>query len=714
MKKIRILCAVLALLLILPAALLLTSCGSDKKPSSQTPEGDQNGQTDPPGTGDSSSAEADTPALTLPTEQEQLTLYIGERIKLTPTVTALDSSKLTYASSVPTVADASADGTVVALSAGSTVITVQIPETAYKAFCIINVKEKENTEVEGGNDNSGTDSLTLNAISATLNIGQTQQLVPTLIRPIGKDRSLLYTSSSPVVATVSDSGLITAKAAGTTSITVKTTDGKLSATCIVAVNGDGARYVKLDKSTLSLEIGDVTKLNATYNTMISSDPLTLSFASSLPTVATVDAEGNVAAVGAGTAVITVSNFNGTAHATCVVTVKEKPKATLTLTPTTVTLEIGQSQALSATYVPARETDPKILIYSTSLATVATVDQSGKISAVGIGSAIITVSNSDGSAKATCKVTVTAKAVATLKLDKTTLTLNEGDVFTLRATYTPAHTGDSKVLLFSSSNSSVITVDSSGKITAKAAGIANVIVTNKEGSVSASCHVTVKANSGKEASLTLDIYKLSMTVGESKTLHTSYTPASEHDSGKLLFSSSDLTVVSVDENGKITAKEAGSAVITVTNETNSVQKTCTVTVKAAPVKPVDPVKTGSFKTDTGTKLNLLVEWSLTQDEQTRHYYLTANVYLESYSIVCGKRTNLSHIVIDGNEFKFNTEALDYTGVKEKQKIFFATATVIYEEDQLPETVGMEALWVFNGSYSGVSIPVLHAQSEVTLK
>ena len=273
---------------------------------------------------------------------------------------------------------------------------------------------------------------------------------------------------------------------------------------------------------------------------------------------------------------------------------------------------------------------------------------------------------------------------------------------------------SLIRVYSSSNTAVVTVDSTGKITAKAAGLANVIVTNKEGTVSASCHVTVKANSGKEASLSLDIYKLSLTVGESKTLHTSYTPASENDSKKLVFSSSSSSIVSVDANGKITAMNPGTAVITVTNETGSVSKECTVTVKAAPVEPIDPVKTGSFKTNTGTKLNLLVEWSLTYDKYTKNYYLTADVYLESYSIVCGSRTNLSTIVIDGNEFKFNTEALDYSGVKEKQKIFFATATVIYEEENLPDEVTISALWVFNGSYSGVSIPVLNPSETVKLK
>lgn len=713
MKKFRVLCAILALLLILPTTLLLASCGNDSKPDNSS-----SGEKDPTSEGndDEQNPSGDsgvTPSVTLPVNQEELTLYIGDSIKLTPSVVGLDSNAIQFKSSASGVADVAPNGTVVAIAEGSAVITCEIPNTAYKAFCIVTVKI-DTSNTQGGNTNDGKESLTINTASATLTVGQTHQLIPTLVRPIGSDRTLAYSSSSSVVATVDTNGLITAKAAGTASITVKTTDGKLSATCIVVVNGDGGRHVKLEPTTLTLEVGDSAKLNASYITAISSDIVTLSYSSSLPDVATVDQDGNIIAKNTGIAVITVSNFNGTAHATCEVTVKEKPKATLTIDPTTLTLEIGQTGSIAAQYTPARPTDSTKLIYSSSMPAIAEIDQSGKITAKAAGSTIITVSNEDGSAKTTCTVTVKNKRVASLTLDKTTLTLNEGETFTLHPIYTPAGETDSRVLLYSTSNSAVATVDSNGKITAKSAGITNILVTNKEKTVSASCHIVVKANSGTSASLTLDIYKLSLTVGESKTLHTSFTPASENDSKKLLFSSSSPGIATVDENGKITGKAVGSAVITVTNETGSVHKECTVTVKSAPVKPEAPAKSGSFKTNTGTKLNLLVEWSLTFDEYSNCYYLTANVFLESYSIVCGPRTNLSKIVIGGSEFKFNTEALDYTGVKEKQKIFFATATVIYEEENLPETIGIEALWTFNGSYSGVSIPVLHARDTVILK
>ena len=706
MKKLRILCTLLAILLLLPSALLLTSCGDSKTTNQPDNENNQQGDENDPNTEGSENV-----LLTL--NKEDLTLYIGDRFQLIPTATGMDNPRFLYSSTKREVAEVASDGTVIAMTEGDTTIICEIEGTSYRTFCTVTVK-KDNSGTQGGNTNETSELLTLNTPSATLNVGDTHQLTATLVRPVGSDRTLTYTSSSPIVASVSENGLITALAAGTASITVKTLDGKLTAICIVAVNGNGGRNIILKTTDLTLEVEQSGKIEASYSTVFSSDPTELSFSSSLPSVATVDDKGNVTAVGVGTAIITISNFDGTAHANCTITVKEKPKASLTLDKETLSLEIDKTYTLIPNYIPAREGDSTALHFVSSLPTVATVDQSGKITAKSVGRTEISVTNSDGSATAVCVVTVTAKPKASLTLDKETLSLNEGDSFNLKATYTPAYSTDSRVLTYTTTNSAVATVDQNGKITAKASGIANITVTNKEGTVSATCQVTVKANSGKQASLSLDIYKLSLTVGESKTLHTSYTPASENDSGKLIFTSSSPSVLSVDAGGKITAKTAGTAVITVTNETGSVSKECTVTIKAAPTVPAEVVKKGSFKTNTGTKLNLLVEWTLSYDKYTKNYYLTADVYLESYSIVCGSRNNLSTIVIDGNEFKFNTAALDYSGVKEKQKIFFATATVIYEESELPETVGISALWVFNGSYSGVSIPVLNPSDTVTLK
>lgn len=688
MKKTRFICFALVILFLLPCMLFLTACGSDK-----------NNDTD----------KNKPSALTL--NHTQLTLYVGDTIKLIPTLTGEENASLIYNSSLPEIATVNSEGSVMAVAAGSTVITCRTADNKLSAFCTVIVKEKGGSNPD---DPEVKPSLVLDTTAITLSIGEKRKLNPSLTLPEGVDRTLTYSSTADVIATVDSDGTITAVAAGTVSIVVRGERG-LQATCLVTVNGNGGRYVELDFTSATLEEGATRKLTAKYTTAIAGDKTDLVYSSSLPSVADVDKNGIITAKLVGTAVITVSNFNGTANATCTITVVQRPKATLTLDKDQLSLVVDDTAIITPTYTPAVDTDSKKLTFTSSLPAIATVDPNGKITAKAAGSTVITVSNADGTAKATCTVFVKEKSGASLTLDKTTLTLDEGSTFTLRPTYIPAKETDSTVLSFSTSNSSIVTVDNTGKITAIAAGSANIIVENKEKTVKATCRVTVVANSGKEASLTLDIYTLSLTVGENKTLHTSYTPASENDSKKLFFSSSAPHIAQVDPNsGKITALAVGSATITVTNEAESASATCVVTVKPAPVKPTDAIKSGSFKTNTGTNLNLLVEWTLTQDEYTGKYTLNANVYLESYSIICGKRTGSSFLTIDGHRFAFNTEPLNYPGVKEKQKIFFTTASVVYEPDELPETVAIDAIWTFNGSYSGVSIPVLHAQGEATLK
>lgn len=669
----------LCVLMLLPTLLFTASCGSDSPPKTETP------------------------SLTL--NHTQLTLFVGDSFQLISTVKGVKNPSLLYSSSLDSVATVSSAGTVLAVAEGSTVITCTEQNEGVSAFCTVVVKSKN----PGSQDKP---TLVLDTTAITLSLGESRKIIATLHNTPEDD--LIFTSTAPVIATVDQEGVITAVAAGSASIIVKTADGKLQATCLVTVNGNGARHVELDFTNLTLMAGETKQLKAKYITAISGDKTTLHYASSLPSVADVDQNGLITAKAAGTAVITVSNFDGTANATCTVKVTPKPVSPLTLDVSKFTLQVDDSYTLKATYNPTSPTESKVLTYTSSIPSIATVDANGTVTAKSVGSAVITVSNADGTSKATCTVTVIAKKVATLTLDVTTLTLDEGASRTLRPSYTPAKETDSRELYYSTSNSTVVTVDGNGKITAHAAGSANIIVKNKEGTASASCRITVVANSGKEASLSLDIYSLVMVIGENKTLHTSYTPAKETDSHKLIFTSSQPSVATVDENGKIVAKSAGKTVITVTNETESVKQECTVTVKPAPVTPDNTVKSGSFKTDTGTNLNLLVEWNLTKDEFHSNYRLNVNVYLESYSIICGKRTGSSFLVIDGTQFAFNTDALNYPGVTEKQKIFFTNASVVYAEDELPDSVVIEALWTFNGSYSGVSIPVLHPQAEVALK
>ena len=170
-----------------------------------------------------------------------------------------------------------------------------------------------------------------------------------------------------------------------------------------------------------------------------------------------------------------------------------PVTGVQLGSSSLSLEVGGSANLMATVLPSNATD-KSVSWSSSNSGVATVDNNGKVTAVAAGSAVITVTTTDGGKTATCTVTVTNPAVPvqSVSLNKTELSLNVGESVTLTATVLPEN-ADNKAVTWSSSDAAVATVDSNGKVSAVAAGSAVITVKTTDGEKTATCTVTVIAD-----------------------------------------------------------------------------------------------------------------------------------------------------------------------------------------------------------------------------
>ena len=161
--------------------------------------------------------------------------------------------------------------------------------------------------------------------------------------------------------------------------------------------------VFLNKSELTLAVGQTEQLIATIEPENATNK-NVSWSSSNEEVATVDEDGTVRAVGAGTATITVTTEDGNKTATCKVTVIV-PVERVSLNKSELTLVVGQTEQLIATIEPWNATN-KNVSWSSSNEEVATVDEDGTVTAVGAGTATITVTTEDGNKTATCTVTVT--------------------------------------------------------------------------------------------------------------------------------------------------------------------------------------------------------------------------------------------------------------------------------------------------------------------
>jgi len=247
--------------------------------------------------------------------------------------------------------------------------------------------------------------------------------------------------------------------------------------------------------------------------------------------------------------------------------------TVALDKSILNIKKGETTTLTATVETSDESTPEIN-WSSSDKDVATVDSTGKVTAVAGGTAIITAKA--GSKKATCEVTVTS-AVEGVSLDQTTLTLEKEGTATLVPTIAPADATNKKIT-WSSDNKKVATVDEMGKVTAVAGGTAIITVTTEDGAKTATCTVTV-INPVKSISLN----KTSTTIhkGDTETLTVTVNPT-DADAHNIQFSSDDESVATVDTTtGEITAVSVGTATITATvtqeNGTKKLTEACKVEV-----------------------------------------------------------------------------------------------------------------------------------------
>ena len=167
--------------------------------------------------------------------------------------------------------------------------------------------------------------------STTLEVGQAETLSSTILPANATDKSVTWSSNNSVIVTVSATGVITAKAAGTAIITVTTNDGGMTATCTVTVVEPvsnptvAVTGVSVSPTTLTLKVGEAGALSATVLPANATDK-SVTWSNNNSTIATVSSMGVVTAIAVGTATITVITDDGGKVATCTVTVVDNVTA----------------------------------------------------------------------------------------------------------------------------------------------------------------------------------------------------------------------------------------------------------------------------------------------------------------------------------------------------------------------------------------------------
>lgn len=427
--------------------------------------------------------------------------------------------------------------------------------------------------VKPGEEPAKTTVSIADGYSTSMDKGTTQQL-KAKVSPDDKASKVVWSSSNESVLTVDGNGLVTAVGDGNATITA-TVDGVSATTDTITVTTPVVKVssVSLSASNLKLAVGgEPSTLTATVEPNNATNK-NVSWSSSDPEVATV-ADGVVTPVKAGAATITVTTEDGEYSATCKVTVIQ-PATGITLDKQKVTLVGAATEQLKATVVPA-EADQTV-VWKSSNESVATVDQTGKVTSVSKGAATITASTEDGTYSQDCAVTVSNPAT-NLTVDQTALNLKKGEEGTVKISLVGALAGEVDETKFALDNTGaskafkvVDNGDGSYTVTALKTGSGSFVITAE--SLSQTVSVTVTNPVQK---VELDKTSLSFTVGDASAKLSATVSPADADDTTVSWASSDLSIATV-KDGVVTPLKAGTATITATCGDKTT--TCIVTVAA---------------------------------------------------------------------------------------------------------------------------------------
>lgn len=264
-------------------------------------------------------------------------------------------------------------------------------------------------------------------------------------------------------------------------------------------------------------------------------------------------------------------YGGHTYYDFIVTVEGLQPTAIRLDPPEATLDRGKSVNLKPVLTPENATTT--FSWSTSSEGVATVDMNGHVIGQNYGEATITCKTANG-LEATCSVKVQRPTPTKVSIDDL-LTLTIGESATLTPILKPSNA--STTYSWSSDNSQVASVNSSGEVTARKKGLARITVTTANG-LSDYCDVTVYAPSPSSVSIKKSI---TLEVGQSETLTPTLSPSNAETS--YTWTSSNSSIVSVSSNGTVKGNAPGTANVTV-KTANGKTASCQVTVNEQEILP----------------------------------------------------------------------------------------------------------------------------------
>ena len=544
-------------------------------------------------------------------------------------------------------------------------------------FCDVNSEDIPTSEISVTKDNDAqikvvvpATGITVDKTATTIVKGATDKLTATLV-PADANGTITWSTSDSSVATVSSDGTVTAVKNGTATVTAKC--GDLSAQTKVTVINP-LKAITITGTTHSIKKGQTTQLGLTYDPADTTDSVAATWTSSNTSVATVSKTGLVTALKDGSTTIkaTVGNVSSTYD----IAVKEVKLTGIKMEEKAL-IHKGDTKALTVEYTPADTTDDKTVAWSSSDSTVASVDNNGIVTAVKPGSAVITAKV--GNYQATCAVTVDAP-LKEIVPEKAIIDMVKKQTANIAYSVVPADTTDSKDVTFTSSDETVATVNSDGKVTAKKAGKATVTITGANG---IKATVTVNVSEIPVNEVVLSAQDEIIEAGAKKAITATLKPENNTDDNQgVTWTTSDEKIAKVivdNENSHkatIEGVAAGSAVITAT-AANGTKAECTVKVPKH-ITSITLPGAVELTRGTSTTLNVTITPADTDDDTEVTWKSS-----DSDVVKVDEKTGMVYAVKAGKaDVTATTKAVDNATAKP----FTATTTVTVKENNMTDEIG----------------------------
>ncbi|MCR5215852.1 MAG: Ig-like domain-containing protein [Lachnospiraceae bacterium] len=478
------------------------------------------------------------------------TLFVGSQFTIVPDVQPIDAvnKKVTFTSSNEEIATVDSNGVVTAVKGGECDIIVTTEERSLTALCHITVIEYLST-------------ITLDKTFSYVHKGGYIDLIPTTTTDTATDKSITWKTGNSAVAVVDENGRVTGTGLGKTTITALAADGGgASAVCEIQVINP-ITALSLAPTTLNM-IQDDTYIVSASITPSDATVKSLDWTTTNSAVATVDNDGEITAVGGGKCRIiatTKDDTNLSAYVTVYVTAKTNATA-ITLNSTAITIDIGEVRKLNAITTPSKITE-ELGWYSSDTGLV-TVDNNGNVTGIAEGTATVVCYGKNSNVQGTCQVTVRSKYVNanSMRLNSTEISMLTGKVRALTLRTTPYNANEP--VDWYSSDTSIVTVDGTGKITTVGPGTATVTVIGQQSGVSTSVIVH------------------SLAISKSSLYMQQYDPFQLYVDGRaegqtVSWRTSNPRVATISSTGEVIGRKPGTTTITAVVDNKTL--TCTVTI-----------------------------------------------------------------------------------------------------------------------------------------